>query len=742
MSDTTGDTESGTFEQKLVNLPPGKRRRVVSPPPATKAANDETDEDDDDDDDLQGPEFEPPKIPADVRPRRAESPEDLYASFPTIGDGRFKVRVERLLPKAFFGQQIAGFLGDFDEPLSADWIRDRFGGGQYSVCVMGPSVSGSGYQTKTTKLIVNVPGQPVMAGNEEGPPMQRSPFGFQQPIPVPLEHQTVQLERIKREERRELADRNLSDGIVKTMNDSHERSLERVTEQANAQIQVLREQNQNQLVEIQSLRSQITALQSDVLKAKSDTDARVREAESTMERRIKEEYQRQLNELKDTSMRTIEQLKEQHQRDMREQEARANDRLNTESRRFTEELARKDSAARDDREKLARENERSERTLRETYDQRVNELQRSSEREIAAIKENRDRECATVRLQAESAIKATDATTKMQLDLLNRENAKLIVRNESLEKENARLLHASIKDPIQYIRETQEVASSVLGMIPASEAGGDKEEDLGDWKKIAARGFLDFMSNLPETAKGVMGQVQQARAQNQQQAAAAAAHQQQQQAMMAEQQQGMVLSAGGATSQQGQPQRRQRRLTRADINQPYMGPVQGAEIPFQHPYAQIHNRPPPSPHANGVPVVPLMQDPPVAAPPSPQQAAAQSASQPQAAPAQPAQQPQPQQELPPGMTQEQAEQQQRIFEEFVSELDNAIAGGMIPSKMFAQKLVERAGADDIRMMLGRMSAEQFLAMLDHLGIDNDITTVDGKGYVKQLWAEVRKLVGA
>ena len=80
--------------------------------------------------DVPKPRFEPP--------RRVETLEDLYHSFPTIGDGVFRLRVERKSPKNFKGSWCAGFLCDLDEQVTLDDFCQRFGGGTYSVGVMGP----------------------------------------------------------------------------------------------------------------------------------------------------------------------------------------------------------------------------------------------------------------------------------------------------------------------------------------------------------------------------------------------------------------------------------------------------------------------------------------------------------------------------------------------------------------------------------------------------------------------------
>lgn len=81
--------------------------------------------------------------PEDVKVRGLE---DLLAAFP-LGDGQHVLKVERLAPKVWYGQQCAGYQGVVRDVLGADarWggdamsdFIDRFGGGEYLLRVYGP----------------------------------------------------------------------------------------------------------------------------------------------------------------------------------------------------------------------------------------------------------------------------------------------------------------------------------------------------------------------------------------------------------------------------------------------------------------------------------------------------------------------------------------------------------------------------------------------------------------------------
>jgi hypothetical protein len=146
-------------------------------------------------------------------PGRPQALEDLYAMYPKIGDGQFKLRVVRTFPKNFRGMLTEGFLEDLDEKLPLAEFQDRFGGGVYKVTVIGPGrkVDESGtplIQTLGAALDnLKIPGPPALTSlpkpkEEEMYSMMGMGVGGRvMPFGMQTESESVQLERLKQQER-------------------------------------------------------------------------------------------------------------------------------------------------------------------------------------------------------------------------------------------------------------------------------------------------------------------------------------------------------------------------------------------------------------------------------------------------------------------------------------------------------------------------------------------------------------
>lgn len=85
------------------------------------------------------PEFAMPRDRKPAASTAIASLEDLYAAFPEIGKGDWKLRITRFEPKSFRGHQTAGFLCELYDRISLEEFRNRFGGGVYQVLVMKPT---------------------------------------------------------------------------------------------------------------------------------------------------------------------------------------------------------------------------------------------------------------------------------------------------------------------------------------------------------------------------------------------------------------------------------------------------------------------------------------------------------------------------------------------------------------------------------------------------------------------------
>jgi hypothetical protein len=109
---------------------------------------------------------------------------------------------------------------------------------------------------------------------------------------------------------------------------------------------------------------------------------------------------------------------------------------------------------------------------------------------------------------------------------------------------------------------------------------------------------------------------------------------------------------------------------------------------------------------------------------------------------------QPQQPQPaPGVAVEESPQDQvevsaEAINEFVEELETAIRGGLIPPSVFAKSFVERVGPEETRVILSKISPDQFVdGTIQAGGQQSAIVTRGGRAYVEELWVEAKKLVG-
>jgi len=80
---------------------------------------------------------------------------------------------------------------------------------------------------------------------------------------------------------------------------------------------------------------------------------------------------------------------------------------------------------------------------------------------------------------------------------------------------------------------------------------------------------------------------------------------------------------------------------------------------------------------------------------------------------------------------------------FITQLGQASASGIVPPAAFAKGFVEQAGAPVAADLLRRVQPEQLFEILSKTpgGDQTHIQTRDGQAYVRQVWAEARKMLG-
>lgn len=680
-----------------------------------------------------------PVIPAQHPPRKPETLEDLYFYYPEIGNGEYRLRVERSQPKSYGGATVSGWIIDLDEQISIEEFRARFGGNKYQISVMGPMKDAARLDANgrvPTRVLANidvtVPGPPVMGPGDQD--MMRSPmpmYGGEAPNVTAkrLELEARAQERRDEEMRRLWEARQANQApehVVNAMGAQYRETAENLRSMAEQQILVLREQQKVMLDEIQKKEEELKALRAELIAAKSESIESARNAETALERRLfgqhqneiaalKESFNRELGQMKDTSKRETEQLEKLHR-----------ERMDEIQRRYADDLMRKTTESVEERGRIMREAERSEKSIRDTYEARINDLVRTTERELASVRDQRDREINAMRATFESSEKFVKQTSEVRLGTLGDEIGRVRSECETLKRENDQLRKQVHKDPMQFIKETKEFAETVLDWGPQQPE--KEEEEPGDWKKMAAKGVMKFIEKLPDTAKQVTEQIQTVRQQNQQQVMLMQQHQAQAHAQQQNQQRALAMRRRAMpppwTTMPGVQQQAAAQSG-----------VLAGDVPFSPP---IPSRSPAYPSA------------PTSAVPMANEQAPQSAVQIQPPPVQVSQpsvhvEPSPVQESspsvpPPADTPLQAapstQATEEGFEQFISQLDQIIRDDVIPPSMFAQGFLEQVGPQQAYVLLQQISADMFIELIEKQGKGAAITTRDGKQYVRAVWQEV------
>jgi hypothetical protein len=101
------------------------------------------------------------------RPKKRLELEELYEWVDTVGKDRggweggdFRARVFRRDPSQWHGYKTGGFLEDFSEPISREQIQERFGGGEFTVSIVGPRGSSPGLVNYAYSLPFRIGGDP------------------------------------------------------------------------------------------------------------------------------------------------------------------------------------------------------------------------------------------------------------------------------------------------------------------------------------------------------------------------------------------------------------------------------------------------------------------------------------------------------------------------------------------------------------------------------------------------------
>lgn len=722
--------------------------------------------------------------------------EDLYAFYPNVGDGTYKLRVIRMQPKHWRGSNVAGFLGDVDEKLSLSEFTERYGGGTYRVYVLGPMRNK--FDDNGAPLIrqlphnveVTIPGPPSL----NSLPMHEEDMMFQgpgrhasyNPVFRSGEDSAVQIKRmeIDQKERERVAREQqqlyqhafaprpgVGSEAVGVLADQSMRAVGEVRSAHELHMQTLREQNQALMASVKEkdeenrrLRDEVTKLASEAAKSEllrtelSETRAKLSaeldHARQNAARELDNARQMATRELDSRTTRHAEELRElrdRHEAQIREMTDRQRDEVSRLSTRYTEE-----------RQLLNEQTNEKLRAMREEADRRERDIRDSHLRELSTLKDAQERELRVIRESGDSRMKMVETSTTVELRSAQDQLARERDANTRLARENDELRMKINKTPVEAIREAKELAS-LVGM---TEGGAEDGEEKWSWQREAAGMFKTALERAPDMLRELGAMRTQGGV-----AAQQAAAQQQQQAMLEQQMQMQgqppQLMAAQQQQQQAEAARRRQAAQRRQQWQPGMPPpgfgrpppMAGSAVPAATPlgpaapaWNSVRPAGPPPPIPPARPAVPLAEDPgpkapmppatPIAGPAADTPPGAEAAA---AAPTQPEAEPPMMQESPPlQVTEEQ-------LGEFITRLDQAIRGDMVPAKMFAEGFIKEVGADRTRQLLQVVQPAQIVQIvqsaLDARAArggkpqESKIVTYEGQKYLAEVWAEAAKQVG-
>ncbi len=696
--------------------------------------------------------------------RSAKTLEDLYESYPRIGDGSHFIRIERKKPEIWDNVRISGFLDDLGEQISMQEFAERYGGGEYLVTVRGPvknSLDSDG-RVKTRSLeavTLKFPGLPKRAAQmTAGDDMQRGlGMGMQ-----PMNQLVVDQFRGQQEEKRRLEQRleeiqrqsyaantrGMDPAIMQALTSASEKRADEAKSAQAETISELRRQTARKDELLEQKDTEVQKLRQQVLDIQREATARIHEEESKQVRELKERHERDLAQVKDDHARSIERITEEHRRSMKEMADRQADDRNKTERDYSQERerSREDVARRE--ATLKGDYDRQIQLMTQNYESRLTEAHRQNEREMASIKDQRDREISSMREIMESRAKTAESMASTRVSLLEAEIARLRTEHNALKRENEDMRTKTYKDPIQAVNEAHQLAAQT-GFIGAQ--AEEKEEEF-DWKKGAFQAVKEVINKVPEIA----GKIEEARGRNrggpppqmagyqpQPQQLPPGAHPQQPQARPQQRQRGGYAQPPPGVAFIPTPQWQQR------PNVP-MAPGDAPPLPPQI-FGPPRANPAPKPMYIGQTPQPKQAPVPIAG----QQLVGEPSGDigfidankvrqeqiPQPIPSEQQVQPvaQPPQETVNAGGIELSEEQVMGF---VSRLDEVIASGIVPPQAFAQGLVEQIGKDSARAIIASADPEQLVNGLAQMPGSNKsaIVTREGRDYVQKLWGEVAKLV--
>lgn len=497
-------------------------------------------------------------------PQAVRTLEDLYATYPQIGDGQHYLRVERLMPKTFMGQSVAGYLDDLHEKPSLDEFRERYGGTRYQLTVFGPkgtSADGQPLVRRLHSLEVTIPGPPALGTypRQEDMMSQRMPMGtlggarmgmmgsmpgmvpgmpvgvYQtgEPIEIALkrlEHEEKERERREREKQiliqQSSAAMRPPDMVIEAVRAQAERNVDHVRMLTQQQIDHLAKQVEDLQKELRAREQELDRARQLVVEARREAAEALRYHETEQMAQLKQRFEQEMRQQQDQHTKTVERLTQDHRdamavqaKQFQDDRARLLEAETRERQRSYEDMKTRVDTVRDDAERRAQ-------SIRDQYEARITDLQRQLDRETSTLKDAHSREIASLRdthareLQAARLTEETKAalskeTSGLHVQTANERLARMEAELGQLRRENEELRDKAHKDPLTLLRETKEIASSMLGMVDPKDVEPPPPDTSGDWKTTIGKGVADLFKNAPIILQTIQT-AQQGKAQQQQ----------------------------------------------------------------------------------------------------------------------------------------------------------------------------------------------------------------------------------
>lgn len=624
--------------------------------------------------------------------------EDLYVRFP-VGNGQYTLRVERVSPKQYAGVHCKGVLCDLDQQITLSEFRDMFGGGEYTVYIRSNK---DGVVRTPKELRFSIPGAPKITHPVHTNDAHMSNTGNPG---VGVQHVVGAAETMLRHsseaERRATAS---SAALLGVINESADHRAQVVGDALRGQITALQTEISALRNEIVRHREENDKLRRDNIEAERRFHSELNRAETQREIDMRGRHEQETNRMRDTHAAALETMRRDYEAKIEAQRVRSE-----------EDLRRRDDRERDERARASDDTKRDLASAKAQFEMQIASLQRDLDRERNDARNNLDRELRSKSDTHETVLTSIREQYKMQLEHLRTTLAAAQAAESNARTELERLRRELHKPASKQIEDAQ----NLLDMVRPET---DKDEGPTSWTAVAAE---VGKSVIPSLAQIIAGGVRPPPG------AMPVPHPPPSGQHALPPHPGMHRPAPPPQAPP-QPQRPKPRWMQGP-----RGPGDGSALPpgADAPVAPARPRarvPIASAATAQRATAPFAGEPMSTPPPSPPSPSAQ----PMQSPA-PAAQPQP---APPPAA------ENRAFQEIVNEVfaraTVVIESDEMPPAVFANEFVQMLGADNALAVVTHVNTDDVISQIDtQTGGTSPILSVRGRRYIKDLWAEVAKLLG-